>query len=227
MPDAAGPEIAGRWYGRLIYRFTRRVILVLGKVWWRLSVEGLENLPSGPHVISPVHRSYIDTPLMAVMPQRLRFMGKGEMWDSWLIGTICSLHGGIPVDRGTADREAMSTVIDAVREGSPVVLFPEGTRQDGPDLYPFFEGPAYVAAKTGVPIVPVGIGGSARSLPRKAKFLRPTKIHIVVGKPLPPPDMKESGRISRRAVKETTERLAIDIQELFDRAQSAVGEPNR
>lgn len=227
MPEAAGPEIAGRWYGRVAYRVTRRIILVLGKVWWRLSVEGLENLPDGPFVISPVHRSYIDTPLMAVIPRRLRFMGKGEMWDSWFVGTVCSLHGGIPVDRGTADREAMTNVIDAVNEGTPVVLFPEGTRQDGPDLFPFFEGPAYVAARTGVPIVPVGIGGSARSLPRKAKFLYPTKIHIVVGSPLPPPPAKESGRISRKAVKETTERLAVVVQDLFDQAQSAVGQPNR
>ena len=108
-----------------------------------------------------------------------------------------------------------------------MVLFPEGTRRDGPTLFPFFDGPAYVAARTQVPIVPVGIGGSARSMPRKARFLYPTKIHIIIGEPLPPPEKKASGRVSRRSVAERTAELSEAVQALFDEAQEIAGTPNQ
>lgn len=220
------PSTADNWAGRLLYRLLRRLILIFGAVWWRLSVEGLDRLPAGPFVLAPVHRSYIDTPLMAVIPRRLRFMGKAEVWKYRPLGWVLSAIGGFPVERGTADREALHQAIDVVEGGEPVVLFPEGTRRDGPELYPLFDGPAYVAGRTQVPIVPVGIGGSARSLPRDARFLHPTKIHIIVGEPIPPPQRKESGRVSRASVSDRTAELAVTLQDLFDRAQLTVGRPN-
>ncbi|MEM9609547.1 MAG: lysophospholipid acyltransferase family protein [Actinomycetota bacterium] len=211
---------------RAVYRFFRRLILLFGALWWRLSVEGLERLPDGPFVLSPVHRSYIDTPLMAVIPRRMRFMGKAEVWKYGFLGRLMTMLGGFPVERGTADRDALHLAIDVIENGEPVVLFPEGTRRDGPTLFPLFDGPAYVAGRTQVPIVPVGIGGSARSMPRKARFLRPTKIHIIVGEPLDPPVRKESGRVSRRSVSERTAELSAAVQALYDEAQAKVGTPN-
>ncbi|MEO1064473.1 MAG: lysophospholipid acyltransferase family protein [Actinomycetota bacterium] len=226
MSDDQRAPLADRAFGRYLYGFFRRLVRYLGAVWWRLTVDGLDRLPDGPFVLSPVHRSYIDTPLMCVVPRRMRFMGKAEVFKySFLNGWLTTM-GAFPVERGSADRDALHRAIGAIEGGEPVVLFPEGTRRDGPTLYPFFDGPAYVAAKTQVPIVPVGIGGSARSMPRKAKFIRPTKIHVIIGEPLPPPERKESGRVSRKSVAERTERLAVEIQRLFDEAQIVAGTPN-
>jgi 1-acyl-sn-glycerol-3-phosphate acyltransferase len=75
-----------------------------------------------------------------------------------------------------------------------------------------------VAARTGVPIVPVGIGGSEGAMPRGSARFRPVKIAIVIGVPVPPPARSERSRVSRRAVTETTELLATELQRLFDRA---------
>ncbi len=227
MSETSQVPLADRAFGRLLYGFFRRLVRVIGAVWWRLTVDGLDRLPDGQFVLAPVHRSYIDTPLMCVVPRRMRFMGKAEVWKyPWLNGFLTTM-GAFPVERGSADRDALHRAVGAIEGGEPVVLFPEGTRRDGPTLYPFFDGPAYVAAKTQVPIVPVGIGGSARSMPRKAKFIRPTKIHVIIGEPLPPPERKESGRVSRRSVTERTEQLAVAIQALFDEAQVVAGTPNR
>ena len=73
-------------------------------------------------------------------------------------------------------------------------MFPEGTRQSGPIVQPLFEGAAYVATRTGVPIVPVGIGGSERAMPKGSKMIRPVKIHIVVGRPREPDRAAEGGK---------------------------------
>ncbi len=71
------------------------------------------------------------------------------------------------------DREALRTCEEALREGEPVVLFPEGTRQSGPAVQPLFEGASFVAARAGVPIVPVGIGGSEWAMPKGKKRILP------------------------------------------------------
>ena len=86
-----------------------------------------------------------------------------------------------------------------------------------------FEGAAYVASKVGVPIVPVGIGGSERALRKGQKLPRPVKTTVVVGPPIAPPAPSEGGRTSRRAVHELTLQLRDEVQRLFDEAQEAAG----
>src|SRR5205085_7099683 len=121
-------------------------------------------------------------------------------------------------------REALRRTMEVVEAGEPVVIFPEGTRRSGPAVANLFEGAAYVASRVGIPIVPVGIGGSEQALPKGKKLPRPVKTHLIVGPPIPPPTPDGNGRVSRRAVHELTERLEADIQELFDRAQARVAE---
>ena len=125
--------------------------------------------------------------------------------------------GGIRVERGTTDRESMKACIDALTRGEPVVVFPEGRRRSGPIVEDLFDGAAYMAAKAGVPIVPVGIGGSERAMSSHHKLPRPKKIHVIIGPPLPPPQGN-----SRRAQHQTTEQLKKELQRLFDLAQARI-----
>ena len=126
-------------------------------------------------------------PLVAAVTRRpLRYMGKDAMWKyGWSAWFFTSL-GGFPVHRGTADREALKKCVAVLEGGEPLVLFPEGTRQTGPVVDEVFDGAAYVALRTGAPIVPVGIGGSEKAMPKGAKFLRPVRVTMVVGEPLHP-----------------------------------------
>jgi 1-acyl-sn-glycerol-3-phosphate acyltransferase len=116
--------------------------------------------------------------------------------------------------------------VSVLEGGEPLVLFPEGTRRSGPVVEDVFDGAAYVALRTGAPIVPVGIGGSERAMPKGAKFLRPVKLHMVVGEPLQPPVTEGGTRAPRRAVRELTTELQKRLQDLFDEAQARAGSPN-
>jgi 1-acyl-sn-glycerol-3-phosphate acyltransferase len=174
-------------------------------------------------VIAPVHRSYVDTPITAcITSRRIRFMGKQEVWKYRPIGWFVSALGAFPVNRGTADREALNRCITVLAGGEPLVLFPEGERKDGPLVHPLFDGAAYVAARAGVPIVPVGIGGSAEVMPRHAKFIHPHKVCVVIGPPIHVDGVADPGtrRIPRAAVKAATEQLSLELQRLFDEADA-------
>jgi 1-acyl-sn-glycerol-3-phosphate acyltransferase len=204
------------------YRFVRGLIAVLARVLFRVRVEGASNIPArGAFVLAPVHRSNLDFALVAlVTKRRMRYMGKDSIWKYDLPGRLITALGAFPVKRGTADREALRRCIEIVEGGDPLVLFPEGTRQSGPLVQPLFEGAAYVASRAGIPVIPVGIGGSEAAMPKGAKMIRPTRVTLVVGEAIDPPAPAENGRVPRSAVAALTERLQGEIQELFDRAQA-------
>ena len=209
-------------FARALYQFIRVSIVAAAKLLGRAEVHGRERVPAhGAFVLAPVHRSNLDFALASLVTRRrVRYMVKDSVWKSKLLGKFVSYNGGFPVTRGAADREALRTCIEVIELGDPLVMFPEGTRRSGPVVDELFDGPAYVAAKTQVPIVPVGIGGSEAMMPKGSKFIRPHKIVLVVGEPIEPPPPSEGGRTSRKAVKAITEQLRVDIQKLFDDAQS-------
>src|SRR5215475_3425897 len=209
---------------RVLYTVIRSAILGAAKLVGRVEVHGSEHVPDGAFVLAPVHRSNIDFALASlVTKRRLRYMTKDSVWKNKALGSFVSFLGGFPVSRGAADREALRTCIDVIEAGEPLVMFPEGTRRSGPVVDDLFDGPAYVAAKTQVPIVPVGIGGSEAMMPKGSKFLRPSKLALVIGEPLEPPVPSEGGRVSRRAVKQRTDQLRAVVQKLFDEAQARAG----
>jgi 1-acyl-sn-glycerol-3-phosphate acyltransferase len=207
----------------LFYRFVQLILRGFSRLFWRLTVEGRENIPTdGAFVLAPVHRSNVDTVLAStITTRRMHFMGKASMW-KYGFGVLWNALGAYPVHRGAADREALRKTADVIATGEPVVIFPEGTRQSGPEVQPLFDGAAYVASKMGVPVVPVGIGGSEKAMPKGSKFIHPAKVHIVIGAPLEPVRPEGGGRVPRRAVHELTEQLHTEIQKLFDQAQAVV-----
>lgn len=205
---------------RAFYAVVRALVVFLCVLVTRVRVVGRERIPAaGAFVLAPIHRSNIDTPLAsAVTRRRMRFMGKDSLWRVRPVGWVLSALGGFPVSRGTADREALRRCVAVLESGEPLVLFPEGTRQSGPTVHPLFDGAAYVAVKAGVPVVPVGIGGSERVMPKGSRMIRPVKCVMVVGEPIVAA-VDAEGRIPRSAVKELTERLSRELQVLFDEAE--------
>jgi 1-acyl-sn-glycerol-3-phosphate acyltransferase len=207
------------------YSIARGLVELVCRLYWRVEIRGREKIPrSGAYVIAPVHRSNIDTLLAGCLTRRrIRFMGKDSLWKYKWSGSLFSSLGAFPVHRGTPDREALRTCEAAVRAGEPAVLFPEGTRQAGPTVQPLFEGAAFVAARAGVPIVPVGIGGSEWAMPKGSKRIRPVKVVMVVGDPMPAPPRSSGSRVSRRAVSDLTNELHERLQVLYDESLKAAG----
>ena len=209
---------------KIAYHTVRTIVTVFCRVWCRMSIEGRENFPaSGPFILAPTHRSIIDTPVSSgVYRKRMRFMGADKWWSNRRFGNLLTALGGFPVSRGTADREALKRCIAVIEGGEPLVLFPEGERKSGPIVQPLFEGAAYIAMKTGVPIVPVGIGGSERVMPKGAKFIWPRKMYVMVGKPLTVP-VAATPKEQRAAARQLTSDLHAELQRLFDIASTRAG----
>lgn len=218
-------KVAGHSRASLaFYAVARFLVVTFCRLVNRVTVEGRHHVPrEGAFVLAPVHRSNMDTPYAAAITRRrLRYMGKDSLWKHRWAGWLLSALGGFPVTRGTVDREALERALAVLAGGEPLVVFPEGNRKSGPIVQPLFEGAAYLATKAQVPIVPVGIGGSERAMPKGARYLKPTKVHVVVGPPLTPPPLV-NGRPPRDGVKELTARLHDELQRLFDEAQLKAG----
>ena len=200
------------------YHVVRSIVWSLWTVMFRPVIEGAENIPtSGPIVIAPVHRSNVDFALaIFITPRKTFFMAKDSLWKVPVLRWMISTMGAFPVKRGTADRESLDKARSVLRDGQPLVLFPEGTRPSGPTVSELHMGAAFVALHTGAQIVPVGIAGTEEVMPKGAKFPRPHRISIVVGKPIEVPEA--TGRVPRSDIQDTTDRLREALQWAQDRA---------
>jgi 1-acyl-sn-glycerol-3-phosphate acyltransferase len=150
-------------------------------------------------------------------------MAKDSLWKNPRFGRFLLSVGAFPVHRESADREALRRAQRVLDAGEVLVQFPEGERRSGPEVEGLHEGVAFLAARTGATIVPVGIGGSASVMPKGKRIPRPRRIHLVVGRPIAPPERTEGGRVSRAKLRQTTDQLSESIQELYDRAVASTG----
>lgn len=210
---------------RISYAVVRGLIRAVATLFGRVHIVGAEHVPtSGAFVLAPVHRSNVDFALASLVTGRpMRYMGKDSIWRSRPLGRFVSLLGAFPVHRGAADRESLRICVEIIEGGSPLVMFPEGTRRSGPIVEDLFDGPSYLAARTGVPIVPMGIGGSERMMPKGAKFLRPSKLVLTIGPPIEVPARDPGARAPRSQVRALTEQLQGEVQRLFDEAERLAG----
>jgi 1-acyl-sn-glycerol-3-phosphate acyltransferase len=207
------------------YRMLRRLFSLLLGAWFRPRVVGKENIPAtGPVILTPVHRSFADFGFTAFCTKRkLFFMTKDSMWKNPWLGRLLLYVGAFPVHRESADREALQRAEEVLARGQCLVLFPEGTRRDGPVIEDLMEGAAFLSARTGAPIVPIGIGASDLSMPKGSAIPKPHTIAVVIGAPLPAPARTGGGRVSRSAVHAATEQLVGKLQAVYDEAKAKTG----
>ena len=101
-------------------------------------------------------------------------------------------------------------------------MFPEGRRKVGAVVEDLHDGPVWVACRTRVPVVPVGLAGTDRAMPVDRRMVRFARVQVVIGEPIYP-DIPLEGRIPRRVVTEGTERLRSSLQELQIAAERRLG----
>jgi len=133
-----------------------------------VELRGAENLPDGPFILMSNHQSNFDIlSLIATIPRRVYWIAKKELFDIPVFGPSMRRGGYIPLDRSDG-RKALKSMEEAaaiIRQGSSVVMFPEGTRTRDGRLLPFKRGGFMLAVRAGVPVIPVTINGSGRVNP--------------------------------------------------------------
>lgn len=197
----------------LFYRFAKLVFRVILLIWTRKDVVGLENVPRrGPLIFASNHVNMLDPALLAVLVRRrIVFMGKIELWKTPVIGPLYGLIGFIPVRRFEADLGALRGAESTLGDNQVLGMFPEGTRSGKPGLGKGQPGTAIIALRTGTPILPVAISGTAGvAVPRS--LLRLTRVRVVFGKPFRLP---EGRRLKAELVEECTERIMREIAVLL------------
>ncbi len=211
----------------VFYWLARWFVRLCLLIWTRKQVVGRENVPRhGPVILASNHVNMLDALLIAVLvPRRIIFMGKIELWSTPIIGPLYGLAGFIPVRRFKADLGSLRKSERALRDGHVLGMFPEGTRSRKPGLGRGRPGTAIIALRSGAPIVPVGVSGTeVVRLPHS--FLRRTSVRVVFGRPL---ELPRGRRLTAELAQECTELIMKEIAALLPEgyrgvyAEAAVG----
>jgi 1-acyl-sn-glycerol-3-phosphate acyltransferase len=153
----------------------------------RFEVSGRAYLPSGAALIASRHQSAFDTVVWLTLVPHCCYVLKRELLGIPLFGPLTQVTGMIAVDRSagaSAIRALLKEADRAVREGRQIVIFPEGTRSEPRQMLPLQPGIAALAARTGLPVIPVATD-SGRFWGRRAFRKRPGTIRIIIRPPLP------------------------------------------
>jgi 1-acyl-sn-glycerol-3-phosphate acyltransferase len=173
--------------GHLCSRYWSRVNLMISRT--EVKIRGLDNVAGdGPKIFMANHQSIYDILVLAgYLPVQFRWLAKKELFRIPFMGWHMSRGGYIKIDR-TSTRRAAESIIEAgrkIREGTSVVIFPEGTRSPDGSLQPFKPGGFSIALAAGVPIIPIGIYGSKDIITKGSLRVNRGMIGIAVGKPIP------------------------------------------
>lgn len=178
---------------------------------WRLAVTGRSRLPwRGPAVIVANHTSLIDILVLFALYRPFKWVSKVEIFKVPLIGWNMRLNGYVALVRG--DKESVVKMMRRCREllaqGSPVILFPEGTRSKTGELQAFKDGAFTLAAEAGCPVIPVAVHGTGNALPKHGLVLREqVRARVEVLEPIAPGPSAEALReAARAAIAEALER---------------------
>jgi 1-acyl-sn-glycerol-3-phosphate acyltransferase len=207
-----------------VYKGVKAFLRLLCFLYFRVDVKGAAKVPAtGRVILAPVHRSFIDFLVVGttVTRRKVFFMAKDDLWNSRLLGGFLESFGAFPVNREGADRLALDRAQAVLEDGEALIMFPEGTRRKGPIIEELHEGAAFLAARTGSEILPIGVGGTSASMPKGAKLPRPVKVTLIVGDPIEPPARSEGGRVPRSKVHQLTEQIRSELQRLYDLAESS------
>ena len=199
------------------YYFARLIIRLMFGLIARIHVHGMENVPrSGAYIASSNHVGRLDAPLVYLLLDRKDVvMMVAEKYQRYAIYRwFVRRLDAIWVDRFNADLGALRTTLNRLKQGAVLVVAPEGTRSKDGKLQPGHAGASYLAAKSGVPVVPVGVVGTYdRQVVARLRKFRRLDIDIYIGKPFILPPIK--GRDREAILQEYTDEIMCQVAALL------------
>ena len=171
---------------RRVFRiFSRGLAKLLTFYMLNAKISGVGNFPKqGPAIIVINHLGDADAVLLAAaIPNTIDAMGKIELNEHWLAGPVLRAYGVIWVHRGKPDRKAVRAALDGLSQGRMIALAPEGRQSIQGGLEEGTEGAAFLAMKSGAPVIPVAMTGTENENVYNGKFWKRAKATLAIGKP--------------------------------------------
>ncbi|MEO8349302.1 MAG: lysophospholipid acyltransferase family protein, partial [Acidobacteriota bacterium] len=205
----------GDWFLRFARGWARTLLALAGV---KVLLKDGGRLPRDrSFVVVANHESFCDVlVLLAHLPMQVRFLAKRSVFRVPILGWSIAAAGFIPVDRDAGSRSgaAVEAALRRLEGGRSVVVFPEETRTQSGELLPFKKGAAHLALRSGFPILPCGLAGTLRVLPRGTWLITPGPVFLTIGDPI------ETGGRSPRDRGALTEEVRAKVLSLREEARS-------
>lgn len=228
-PDPATPRVvdpSNYWVRtnkseQMIRRITRKVMKITAHAYFKLEVEGRENLPRGAFIVAANHCSHIDTGVVVTAfgdrGGELFIMGARDYFfdykaKGWFFHTFLNV---VPFDRSANMVEGLRLARSVLRSNHPVLIFPEGTRSHSGNIQPFRAGIGWLGVEMNVPIVPCFIDGTHSALPKGEAIPKRAKTRVVFGKPVSMEAYRTDG-MSHQEKRELYRHVAEDVRKLVE-----------
>lgn len=160
------------------------------------------------YVVVGNHISHLDPIYIAAFfPKPLHYMAKKELFENKFLKWLLEHIGAFPVNREVADLGAVKKALRVLKDDGSMGIFPEGGRAEKWDEQALKQGAAFLALRSKTPVLPVCIFGTKQAKPRGSNWVRPVKVRILFGQPIPIPDEEVSIDDFGQRIKEEMEKL--------------------
>lgn len=200
----------------LVYELGQSLCRILLDAGFRLQANNVSAVPQrGPFILASNHASFLDPPVLgAPLSRQIHYLARDSLFEGvgkWILPRV----GSLPVARGKGDVSAVRVVLDILKAGEGVVLFPEGTRSPDGSLQPAKPGVGLIACRAQVPVVPARIFGSFEAFNRTMKFPNiGTRVQVTYGHALSPKEYDPGTSAGKGRSQKAAEQIMEAIQAL-------------
>ena len=176
--------------------------------------------PQGPFILASNHASFFDPPLIgSSCPREISYLARESLFRYPVVGPILKAVNAIPVNRDGGGAAGLKGILDRLRQGGGIILFPEGTRTADGTLQPARSGIGLTVIKSEAPVVPTRVFGTFEAMSRHAWFPKPHPVRVKFGRPLYFDEERAQSRICPKSrlkeiYREVADRLMREIAKL-------------
>lgn len=202
----------------LSYRLGHIFLGLLYRLLFRYRAYHPERVPAtGGVILAANHVSFLDPPLIGLPLRRpLSYLARKSLFRNRLIGALLRSWQAVPVDRDGGGAAGLKAILDRLRRGDAILLFPEGTRSPDGTLQPPRSGIGLAIIKSDCPVVPVRVFGTYEAWGRHQRWPRPRPIAVAYGEPMDFAELRAEAKTASR------ERLKAIYQEAAEAIMAAI-----
>ncbi len=169
----------------------------------------------GPVILASNHASFLDPPLVGSGLKRdINYLARKSLFRYPVLGWILRAVNAVPVDRdgGGAAGHGLKVILNRLRDGGAIILFPESTRSQDGNLQPAHSGIGLIIIKSDAPVVPVRVFGTYEAWGRNTRFPRPHPVAVKYGRPMLFAELRvEAQTCSKPRLKEIYQQTANEL----------------